>query len=1379
MSKALTLRESSIAEFPFVFQALDWVELDEKDEESNDLKYTIYCSGATKSGHSVVLRILNFCPEFYVKLPDSKIERIKIINSIREKCKVNTKLTKFSVEKMEFYGYTNNKKFIFAKLVFDSLMEYNKSLSFVRNVIKAAVYNCSSYDTFLKFIHLKHLSPSGFLQVSDGENIDSVSSASINIEADFEDISRVNVSGNANLLQASFDIETYSHKGGFPDKMHPEDKIIQIGTSFKFTDSSDFCMKHIITLKDCATTELENVVVESYATEKELIMAWAKLINKTDPDVIYQFNGDTFDWDYIYNKSLLYGKRFTMAILILLNRLKVHSSATDYCDTCCNKIYAREGEVKYFACKLGGYHYTPTFSSSAYGTSKYSRLSLLGRINFDVYIYFRREFKMRFYSLNYISKTILQNEKVDLGYQEMFVLFEQGNPEDIQEIAKYCVHDTVLPQLLVDKLHILFHQICMSNVTYVPIKYLIEKGQQIKVLSQIYKLANTRGYLVPSNVQKTDEKFEGATVFEPTTGVYFQPVTVCDFSSLYPSIIRSNNLCYTTYISDYTPARYPDVPVLKVTITEDPSKHHYFAQNTDGVLPELLSELAKSREEYKGKMKNETDPFQKEIYNKMQLSYKVSMNSVYGFLGAFVLNCKPIAESVTALGRNMIKNSKEYIEEHYPKSQVVYGDSIPGNELVTVKEISTGRVRLLPINELVEPDDYTIKYPEFKPNNKEFIDTKEYSTAAAQKYLVMSSNGFVNIHKVIRHKTQKDIYRVTTQTGIVHVTEDHSLLTEKKEQIKPIDLKVNTTKLLTYSFTPKTTLVTDFPYTESSLFLYALFLVHGNITPSNDLLFSNIPFCYHEEVYKVISGFYLNHCSIQRKTEGNFIHYKVKVSEFLSKKTQLTTDFYNLSHLDEIINLPKELLEHFYNGLIKMDTEVITFALNDYTLASKIYFILRIVLKKEIQIKYLDKINIELYPYRRFITSSTENYSIVKDVELMSSSSTTDYVYDLETESGDFAAGIGNLICKNTDSVFVMFHTESIPELKKVREKLKKSNYDAKYLEEYSQIKRKCRQESIECGKNASRDVTKALFKPPVSLEFEKVFDPFVSIAKKNYFGGYYTKDTESYEKRHCSGGVAAKKGTAPILLEIYEKCMNSIIDKGEVGLIEFIDYLKEIIQEIKQNKVKEYEKFIMVGTLNENYATKTLDDKTFLITEFTNDKTRMKIRCRKDFTVDVLSGDNVKLIIQGQSFDIEKYAIDPDDKKRCIILRLKNNANLSEIKLKNEDFINAKTKTIKNCEEVSLSGTVVLPNIPHVVLARKLTKRNPLNPPKTNDKIPYVYIDLGETKMKNFEKIEDPEYAVRHNLKIDAVYYISSIRTHIGKIIEMFDPRLLDEVFN
>ena len=70
------------------------------------------------------------------------------------------------------------------------------------------------------------------------------------------------------------------------------DKVIQIGTVLcKYGDPS-FSVKHIITLD--TSHPVEGTIVESYKTEREVLLAWTRFIQAADPDILTQWNGESF-----------------------------------------------------------------------------------------------------------------------------------------------------------------------------------------------------------------------------------------------------------------------------------------------------------------------------------------------------------------------------------------------------------------------------------------------------------------------------------------------------------------------------------------------------------------------------------------------------------------------------------------------------------------------------------------------------------------------------------------------------------------------------------------------------------------------------------------------------------------------------------------------------------------------------------------------------------------------------------------------------------------------------------------------------------------------------------------------------------------------------
>lgn len=235
-----------------------------------------------------------------------------------------------------------------------------------------------------------------------------------------------------------------------------------------------------------------------------------------------------------------------------------------------------------------------------------------------------------------------------------------------------------------DKLMCLINYTEMARVTGVPFNYLLSRGQQIKVISQLFRKARDDGYLIPAyKGDGGDEQYEGATVLDPKQGYYDKPIATLDFASLYPSIMMAHNLCYTTLLDKRTIDRLQLVQDKDYVVTPN---NNCFVKSSlrKGLLPEVLENLLAARKAAKADLKKETDPLRRAVLDGRQLALKVSANSVYGFTGATVgrLPCLEISMSVTAYGRQMIEETKRRVEEHYTTKNgyehdavVIYGDT--------------------------------------------------------------------------------------------------------------------------------------------------------------------------------------------------------------------------------------------------------------------------------------------------------------------------------------------------------------------------------------------------------------------------------------------------------------------------------------------------------------------------------------------------------------------------------------------------------------------------------------------------------------------------------------------------------------------------------
>ena len=625
-------------------------------------------------------------------------------------------------------------------------------------------------DPILRFAHMKKLKMAGWIRAKNYVEMTKsrLTTCTIEVCTTYDNLEPLKCDDiNLHLKEMAFDIEAYSHNDLFPDAADPRNYCYQIGITLKDYSQKGYdrlllhcrtpkelrgqhsgacleipdiptCLRshkptEMCENKECVKTGLHDVYmvatrVENFDTEKDLLLRFANIIVDQDPDLIYAYNSDIFDWNYIMIR----------AEITMRNDLDAWNQ------------FRRMSRMKNYLCETK----EAKFASSAYGDNKYMRAEIPGRLNIDLMIWVQRNMpaeRYPSYSLDTVAEMEIGEQKRDVDAKEIFQAFRSGDPEELTRIGDYCCQDTMLVQKLVNKLDVVTQMFEMSNITDTPPMYLLQKGQQIKCFSQISKEAMEKGFLIPLAEEREAGKFKGAIVLDPIIGKYDSPVAVLDFASLYPSIQMSYKVCYTTIVLD--PMLYNHIMQLKkdgkplvvkgvkfdviewdedtfvfhdvtsvcedckgrlrnsvcsvcegnkhktstFTDIEDAKKmgftekqirtsmakskdehsdcpaywtagikhHEYaFAQVNSSIIPDLQDRLKKSRKVVKAMMapiehsKNPDDQLKYRVLNGRQLAIKVSMNSIYGFTSAFMMNLQALSASVTAKGRQMIEATK-------------------------------------------------------------------------------------------------------------------------------------------------------------------------------------------------------------------------------------------------------------------------------------------------------------------------------------------------------------------------------------------------------------------------------------------------------------------------------------------------------------------------------------------------------------------------------------------------------------------------------------------------------------------------------------------------------------------------------------------------
>lgn len=610
--------------------------------------------GRDKQGGTVCAKVRDFYPYFYFEHHGS-FDRREFENLLVQKLDKPNQRPPDGVyikdlrivEKTTLMGYQPNGK----APVFKMTMSAPTQISTARSIIESKGY--VTYEANLLYI-LRFMVDKDFGGCHWIEFVDMTKCYDKKTTAKHEffakaDSIKVHREDNdlGKIRRLSFDIEACKLDGkGFVSP--EEDPITQIAccvddTSGAEIDNVVFCL---VPKGKGVTTPLPEpkVRVKTFESERKLLAAFSSYIITQDIDIITGYNIDGFDFKYIFDRA---------------------------------KSLALEEEFYQFTRELGRKATLKStfFASAATGTREDYELVCEGRFAMDTMKFVKTFMKFRSYSLANVSKELLGDTKVDMPYK-LIPEYQAGTDEQRAHLAYYCWKDAKLCFDILEKRKASIMYIQNARVCGVPMKFLVQRGQQILTRSLLGRYCNKHDFIVPSSTEsQNDEDTKGATVWEPKKGFYTRPIVTLDFRSLYPSCIRNWNICYSTKVSlkwaqknlgqgDYYVPPMPGVTYCFVA-------HHI----REGILPEIEETLHNFRNWAKGMMKKNKGTDLEVVYDKLQEAVKLRMNSLYGFLKANMVCDKDLMESVTGWGRWMLQETAKLVEAKFEGSQIVYGDT--------------------------------------------------------------------------------------------------------------------------------------------------------------------------------------------------------------------------------------------------------------------------------------------------------------------------------------------------------------------------------------------------------------------------------------------------------------------------------------------------------------------------------------------------------------------------------------------------------------------------------------------------------------------------------------------------------------------------------
>ena len=946
------------------------------------------------------------------------------------------------------------------------------------------------------------------------------------------------------------------------------DKVTFIGSTFLTYGEKRPYLNHCIFIDTCNSLkdEVANSEIETYKTEREVLLAWTRLIQRENPDIIIGYNICGFDYEFMFRRSL---ENSCENEFLRLSRNKGEFCGTR--DYTTGKVCIKESSIV-IASGQHDLHY----------------IDMTGRLQIDLYNYFRRDFNLTSYKLDYcagyfigdgvkklehlptgntrISSSNLMGlengnyinfeesshstdtykdgakfkvlnlnlvdktfeiegheqpdmkksvrwglAKDDVTPQDIFKMTNEG-PAERAIIAKYCIQDCNLVHHLMNKIDVMTGYIEMAKICSVPISFLVLRGQSIKLTSFIAKKCREKRTLMPV-IERSfgNESYEGAICLPPKCNLYLDnPVACLDYSSLYPSSMISENLSHDSKVW----TREFDLvgQLVRETGVKDPSGN-YIYDNMPGYeyvdvtydtykwVPNQRGRAIKTRNGTKicrfAQPKDGIKAIMPTVLEELLAARKATRKMAEATEDPFMANILDKRQ----LGYKVTANS--LYGQCGAKTSTFYDVDIAASTTATGRKLLTYGKRI--VEEV---------YGDAKVESKKFgfVNTKaEYiygdSVANYTPIYIRANGGQMNIIKI---DELAEVYG--DKNGWVYSKEEGKEGKEYCEMNPAISVE-------TWS---------DKGWTKLNR------IIRHRLAP-------------HKKMIRV-----LTHTGLVDVTDDHSL-VDINGNEISPKDV--------VKNKTELLHFEHDAYKHPDNIRISVGTKVVIPA-SQYNAALKWDELSKFhghMLSLDYNIEgdissYIIKVLKNPNP----ILSHNINKNVVKKIHEISYPS-EEFVYDLTTENHHFAAGIGNMIVHNTDSVFFTFNlatSDGIP----IRGK------DALEI-------------TIEFAKEVGHLATKFL-KSPHAWVYEKTLMPFCLLSKKRYIGMLY-EDKPEKPKRKSMGIVLKRRDNAPIVKDIYGGVIDILMKEQNVETA--IKFLKTSLQNLVEEKVP-MDKLIITKSLRSGY---------------------------------------------------------------------------------------------------------------------------------------------------------------------------------------------------
>jgi len=348
-------------------------------------------------------------------------------------------------------------------------------------------------------------------------------------------------------------------------------------------------------------------------SDDELIEGFSKIQQESDPDVVFSFGGNTFDWPYLIKRA---------------NKTKAKLS-----------VGRDDGPAR---------------------QSLYGHFSLTGRANVDLLDFSQDLYDVKIKTVENVARYLgVEASTPAIDETEYYDRWTHQDRSGLVEQMK--AQATSIFNVGEDALD---YALQLSNLSALPPDQVLAAAVGFRVDNYMMLEAHKLGELIPGREELNIIPYKGAIVLEPSVGLH-DNVAVLDFSAMYPSLIVKYNISPDTLVNQGSDG-----------VFEVPEVGHHFRKNPPGFYKIVLSQLIASRQAAKREAaKRPRGTPEHKILKAREKATKVITNATYGYAGwaGSRWYSREVAESAAALGRDTINKSIDIAKNLGLK--VLYGDT--------------------------------------------------------------------------------------------------------------------------------------------------------------------------------------------------------------------------------------------------------------------------------------------------------------------------------------------------------------------------------------------------------------------------------------------------------------------------------------------------------------------------------------------------------------------------------------------------------------------------------------------------------------------------------------------------------------------------------